>query len=173
MEPLVTNSAAVQSGRSTRRSYHPILGLTYQMMGTFWHAFIPQGHERRSRFFSQQPHTLVSEKSSRTSVFFGSQHLAKCPSMLIRKQPRTRGLLKNTPSTVWTKPVESLRTTPTSFNLLCPSQEHWCSTEFRRTRASWQQEVPHLERFWHAPQSQARNHWKSTDFYHGKWRNNH
>ena len=64
------------------------------------------------------------------------QHLAMSPSMLFHKQPRSRSLLKDTPSTVWTRRVESLRTTPTCFNLLGPREECWRSTVCRKTRVA-------------------------------------
>ena len=85
--------------------------------------------------FSNTFSKLITDK-----CLFRLQHLTMSPSMLFRKQPCSWRFHRNTPSTVRTGPFESLRTTPTSCNLFVPSQERWCSTEFRRTRVSWQQE---------------------------------
>ena len=139
VEPFVTNSTTVQSSWSTCRNNIPTLGLSFQLMRTFWSAFASQGHKEFSRVFHSSLAPLLP-KIITDKCLFRSQHLAMCPSMLFHKQTRWRGLLKNTPSTVWTGRFESLRTTPTTFSLLAPSQERWCSTEFRRTRVSWQQE---------------------------------
>ena len=148
---------------STCRSYLPILGIFCQLMCTIWPAFIPQAHKKLSRVFHSSLAPLLP-KIITDKCLFRSQHLAMCPCMLFHKQPRSWRLLRNTPSTVWTGPVEGLRTAPTHFNFLAPSQERWCSTEFRRTRVSRKQESP----ISNDSPAQARNHWKNTDFYHGR-----
>ena len=59
------------------------------------------------------PLSTFASENHHGQVF--SPFATPCPSMLLRKQPRSWGLLRNTPPTVWIKPVESLRATPTSF----------------------------------------------------------
>ena len=102
---------------------------------TFRPAFIPQSHKKLARFFHSSLTPLLP-KVITNKYIFRSQHRAMSPSMLFRKQPRSWGFFRNTPPTVWTRPVESLRTTPTSFNLLAPNQERWWRKEFCRTRTS-------------------------------------
>ena len=91
VEPLVTNSAAVQSSWSTRRSYFPTRSLSCQLMCTFWPAFVP---------LAPLLPKIITHK-----CLFRSQHLAMCPSMLFHKQPRSRGLLRDAP-----RSTESRRT---------------------------------------------------------------
>ena len=140
MEPFVTNSTTMQSSWSTRRGYLPTLGLTCQLMCTFWPAFIPQGHKELTRILYSR-FTPLFPKVITNKCLLRLQHLAMRPSMLLRKQPRSWGLFRNTPYTLWTRPVKRLRATTTNLNFLGPSQERWRSTEFRRTRVSRQQET--------------------------------
>ena len=98
------------------------------------------GQKKLSRIFHSSLTPLFPEIIT-DKCLLRLQHLAMSPSMPFRKQPRSWGLLTNTPSTVWTRPAESLRTKPTSFILRGPSQERWRSTEFCRARVSRQQET--------------------------------
>ena len=98
------------------------LGLPCQLMCTFWPAFVPQGHKDLTRILCSSS-TPLFPKIITDKCLFRLQHLAMRPSMPFRKQPRSRCLLRNTPSTVWTRPVKSLRATPTNLNFLGPNQK--------------------------------------------------
>ena len=97
MEPFVTNSTTMQSSWSTRRGYLPTLGLTCQLMCTFWPAFIPQGHKELTRILYSR-FTPLFPKVITNKCLLRLQHLAMRPSVLLRKQPRSWGLFRNTPS---------------------------------------------------------------------------
>ena len=113
------------------------------------HSTGPQG--ALSIFFDSS-FTPLSPKIITGKCFFRSQHLTISPSMLFRKQPCSWGLLKNTPSTVWTGPVESLRTAlqfPCSLPRALAQHGISQNQSFQATRD------PNLARFWHAPPTQV------------------
>ena len=136
VKPFVTNSTSMQSSWSTRRGYLPTLGLSCQLMWTFWPVYIPQGHKELTRILYES-FTPLLPKIITNKCLLRLHHLAMSPSMLLRKQPRSLGFFSFTPSTVWTRPIKRLRATPTNVNHLGPSRERWRNTEFRRTRVSW------------------------------------
>ena len=141
MEPFVTYSTTMQSGRSTCRSNLPTLGLPCQLTCTVWPAFMSHGHKGLTQFLYSSFHTFVSENhheqvsSPFATPCHAPKHAASQAATLVGTlQEHTIQSLDKTSQT----PLVRRRQTSIS---LVPSQECWRSTEFRRTRVSGQQET--------------------------------
>ena len=162
VEPFVTNSASVQSGRSTRRGNLPILGLSYQLMCTLWPAFIPQGHKELTRILSSRLLPFVSENHhERVSSPFAALHHE--PKHLASQAATLAGFTQE-------HTIQSVDTTsqkPSSGDSKFRSP--WPQTRALVQHGISQNQSFWVARVWHAPHAQARNHRMNAELCHGKW----